>query len=331
MAEPLSAFVTRRRPDWSLLERLLDGLRNGRLHLEELSSLERLYRRAAADLSRAQVDYPGTDVCRFLNQLCGRAYAAVYRAPPLSASAVRRFYARTFPAAVQSTLRYTQLAAALLALGAVLGALTVALEPATAERLVGPGLLDFLERRSLWTDAALDVHTPAELASAIFLHNLQVSFSAFAAGLTLGIGTVLIVAYNGLFLGATLTASVQHGVGAGLLDFMSAHGPVELSVIAITAGGGLIIGHAMVDPGERPRAEHVRERARLAVQLVLGCAPFLVAIGVVEGFVSPGPLFPWPLKAAVGLSSGVGFWRYLLRALPGDDAPSRHGRHAGWQ
>jgi uncharacterized membrane protein SpoIIM required for sporulation len=312
VAESLSDFVTRRRPEWTRLEALLERLRARALHLEELTTLDALYRRAATDLAHAQATFPNTDVHRFLNQLCGRAYGAVYRAPPLSVASLRRFFAATFPAAARETLRYTLVAAGCMVLGILLGATTVALEPGGAQRLVSPELLDFIERRELWTDVALTSHTPSEMATGIFLNNLRVAFAAFAMGITGGIGTVLLVLYNGLFLGAVAAACFQHGLGLALLDFITAHGPVELSVICITGGAGLVIGHALIAPGERPRGAHLRERARLAVQLVLGCAPFLVAIGVVEGFVSPGTFFPWPLKALVGVASGAGFWRYLL-------------------
>jgi len=312
MAESLSDFVTRRRPDWTTLEALLERLRARSLHLDELTRLDALYRRAAADLAHAQAAFPNTDVHRFLNQLCGRAYGAIYRAPPVSVASLRRFFLTTFPAAVRETLGYTRVAIACMALGIVLGATTVALQPDGAQRLVPPELLDFIERRELWTDQALTSHTPSEMATQIFLNNLRVTFAAFGAGVTGGVGTVLLVLYNGLFLGAVAAACFQHGLGAALLDFITAHGPVELSVICITGGAGLVLGHALIAPGERRRGVHLRERARLAVQLVLGCAPFLVAIGVVEGFVSPGTFFPWPAKALVGLASGVGFWRYLL-------------------
>jgi uncharacterized membrane protein SpoIIM required for sporulation len=73
------------------------------------------------------------------------------------------------------------------------------------------------------------------------------------------------------------------------------------------------MGRAIIDPGERSRAVALRAHAQVAVQLILGSAPFMVLIGVVEGFVSPGPFFPWPLKLAVGVLSGFGFWRWLLR------------------
>jgi uncharacterized membrane protein SpoIIM required for sporulation len=90
---------------------------------------------------------------------------------------------------------------------------------------------------------------------------------------------------------------------------------VELSIIAISGAAGLLLAQALLAPGERPRSEVLKEKSRDAVRLVLGCAPFLVAIGVVEGFLSPGTFFPWWVKAPLGLGLGAGFWRYLLGRL----------------
>lgn len=312
LAVGLADFVTRRRPEWQRLGELLERLTARALGLDQLSTLDRLYRRASADLAHAQAAFPGTDVARSLNQLCGRAYGAIYRAPPLTAGSIRRFFAHDFPSAVQQTISYTLLSAGVLLLGVLLGATAVALEPGSAQRLVPPELLAFIERRELWTDVALTTHTPSEMATGIFLNNLRVSFAAFAAGVSAGFGTLLLLLYNGMFLGAVTSACVQHGVGEGIFSFIAAHGPVELSIISIAGGAGLVVGHAIIEPGERRRASFLRERARLAVRLVLGCAPFLVAIGIVEGFVSPGTFFAWPLKALVGVASFVGFWRYLL-------------------
>jgi uncharacterized membrane protein SpoIIM required for sporulation len=115
-------------------------------------------------------------------------------------------------------------------------------------------------------------------------------------------------------LGATSALCFREGLGVALLDFVSAHGPVELSIITIAGGAGLIVGHTLIDPGELPRAQALALRGREAVKLVLGCAPFLAAIGVVEGFVSPGSLFPTWAKASLGLTLGALFWVYLLRA-----------------
>ncbi|MDP1920792.1 MAG: stage II sporulation protein M, partial [Myxococcales bacterium] len=219
----------------------------------------------------------------------------------------------TFPAVARQTLGYTKVAAALLVLGAILGATTVWLSPGGADLILDPMLLDHIRRRELWTDQILEQLHPAEAAIAIFTNNLRVSFLAFAAGITAATGTVLMMVFNGLHIGAILACCAQNDVAGTMLSFMSAHGPVELSIIAMTGGAGLMIGHAMIEPGERPRGVVLRERATKAVQLVLGCSPFLVAIGIVEGFVSPGAFFPWPLKLLLGVATGFAFWRYLLR------------------
>ena len=81
MAEPLPAFVTRRKPDWTKLEETLARLHTGKVSLDEVSQLDRLYRRVAADLAVAQARYANTDVARFLNQLNATAYALEVRFP----------------------------------------------------------------------------------------------------------------------------------------------------------------------------------------------------------------------------------------------------------
>ncbi len=314
MAEPLPAFVARRRPEWTQLETMLSQQRAGRLTLADVGTLDALYRRASADLAVAQSAYAGTDVQRFLNQLCARAYGVIYRPRGAGLESLRRFYAQTFPRLVRETLAMTQLAAALLMFGIVVGAITVLLHPDGALMLVPAELRQVISRGEVWTDSILGPSTPSEVAVQIFLNNVRVMIVAFALGVTAGIGTVLIVLWNGVDIGALTAACFKGGVGPNILTFMAAHGPVELSLICISAGAGLHIGRAMIDPGERSRAVAVREHAQVAVQVLIGCAPFMVLIGVVEGFVSPGPFFPWPLKVVTGVFSGFGLWRWLLRS-----------------
>jgi len=311
--QPLPAFVKRRRPEWAQLEALLGRQRAGQLALAEIASLDRLYRRASADLAHAQAFFPATDVHRHLNQLCADAYRAIYRRRGDRLHAALDFYRRGFPRAVRDNLPFVGVAAALLALGVVLGVTTVLIEPGGADLLVSDTLAHVIRRRELWTDTALEGHTPFEMAAMIFTNNVRVMIAAFALGVTGGVGTVVVMLANGVTNGAVVAMCSQYGLAGGLLEFMAAHGPVELSVICIAGGAGLIIGHAMIVPQERPRGEVLRERASVAVQLVLGCAPFLVGIGFVEGFVSPGALFPWWAKLVLGLSLGFAFWSYLLK------------------
>ncbi len=306
----LGEFVARRQPQWTALGALLHRLAPGALKLDEIEQLGRLYRQASADLAQAQAFYSGTDVHRFLNQLCAQAYTEIYRTRVDRPAALRAFFAHQFPQVVREELRYVAWAAALMAVGMILGAMTVAIAPQGVALFVPEHLQSLVGQGRLWTDELGG--SSSAISVEILTHNLRVTFTAFALGITWGLGTVVTLVFNGLQVGALVAFTFQHGVGWRLLEFMAAHGPVELSVISLTGGSGLMMGHALIEPGERPRSEAMRERAGKAVRIVLGCAPFLALIGCVEGFISPGTLFPPVAKVVLGVGLGLGFWGYLL-------------------
>ncbi len=318
MAAPLPAFVARRRPDWESLQALLERQRAGTLKLAELRTLDTLYRRAAADLAHAQTFYPGTDAHRFLNQLCGQAYAAIYQPPRERLASTLAFFRHDFPRTLRAHGAFVAASAGLFLLGILLGAVVVLLEPRGAELLVPEHLRGYIARGEMWTDGILTVSPPNAVASGIATNNLTVTIVTFASGILLGLGTVFVLINNGVHLGSVAALCVHEGMGAKLFDFIAAHGPVELSIIVIAGGAGLMVGQALIDPGELPRGQALALRGREAVKLVLGCAPFLALIAVVEGFVSPGDFFPSWVKATLGLALGGFFWLYLLRAGRGE-------------
>lgn len=314
MAEPITAFVARRSPDWRALEALLSRLERSSLTLAEIEQLDLLYRRTSADLARAQASYRSTDATRYLNQLCARAYGGVYRPTPDRLGALKRFYAAELPRLVRTEWKAIAVSGGLMLLGVILGATTVALEPTGVALLVPDQIQETVARGQLWTDTIEGQSASSELAVRILTNNLQVTFQVFAFGLTFGVLTVVGLLANGLHIGALVTHCFQHGLGGGLLVFMAAHGPLELSIIAISGGAGLLLAQGLLLPGERSRAEALRAKGARAVRLVVGCAPILALTGVIEGFVSPGRLFPAPAKIALGLTLGCVFWLWLLRS-----------------
>src|SRR5213082_3380365 len=91
-------FVTRRRPEWDRLEKLLQRAgtsRVGGLLPTEVLSLAALYRRATADFARAKRDWPTEPVAGYLNGLVARGHAAVYRQGGNLGERTAVFYKRT--------------------------------------------------------------------------------------------------------------------------------------------------------------------------------------------------------------------------------------------
>ena len=85
-----------------------------------------------------------------------------------------------------------------------------------------------------------------------------------------------------------------------------------MSVIFLAGGCGLYMGDALLRPGLLSRKQALVQRARVSVQLILGCTPLLVVAGLIEGFISPSAL-PWPVKLTVGVGTGAALYWYWLR------------------
>jgi uncharacterized membrane protein SpoIIM required for sporulation len=312
MAEPLPAFVSRRRDRWQRLDELLKQMRRKALALDELEELDRLYRSTSSDLATAQSFYPESEAAVFLNQLCGRAYGFMYRRRLRPWQAIRDFYAREFPRLVWAERRLLRFAFLILTAGAVAGAVATLADPEVLGPLIPAPIRDAIDARSMWTDNILSAEPPLLLSSNLLTNNIGVALACFAGGITAGAITSTILFVNGLLLGGVITLCLERGLGFPFFSFVTAHGVVELSSLVIAGAAGFVLADALVNPGEAPRVEALRERGRHAVRIVLGTAPLFVAIGLIEGFVSPGNLYPGGLKIALGLAFGGVLWAYII-------------------
>jgi uncharacterized membrane protein SpoIIM required for sporulation len=153
--------------------------------------------------------------------------------------------------------------------------------------------------------------TQAALASSIFTNNIQVAFLTFAGGLTLGIATLAVLAYNGVLLGTLAGLTLHAGSFSVFVRYVVPHGLLELSCFSVAGAAGLRLAWAVIEPGVLPRAVALRAAARQAVLIALGTAPWLVVAGLTEGFVTPRGL---SLAAAlvVGVALGGAFWTALV-------------------
>jgi uncharacterized membrane protein SpoIIM required for sporulation len=310
----IDRFVARRRPGWERLERLVGRASRGThgLSADEIEELGRLYRRATSDLAVARRDFPDDPLAAYLEQLVARGHPAVYRRPRTDWRAPARFFATEFPRAFRESWRYTLVAFALFALPFAAAFAVTQVEPVNGRVIVSSRpFVEQVERGESW----LEIEEPERgmAASFIMTNNIRVAFLAFAGGVLLGVGTALVLLWNGLSIGAVAGLAVVNGLGPALGDFVAAHGGIELSVIFVAGGAGLRLGHALLAPGLLPRRQALNQAARRAVRLLFGCAPLLVVAGVLEGFVSPSALPTWA-KVAIGGGATAILYAYLLLA-----------------
>ena len=165
-------------------------------------------------------------------------------------------------------------------------------DPAFAYRLLGPRMMETIEQRKMWTESIVTVKPLA--SSGIMTNNLSVAFTTFAMGITAGIGTLWMIALNGLLIGVIGAATWKAGMAVQLWSFVAPHGVLELPAIFIAGGAGFEIARGMLFPGLLPRKLSLERAGGRAAQLLLGTIPLLIIAGVIEGFFSPS-------GAAVGM------------------------------
>jgi uncharacterized membrane protein SpoIIM required for sporulation len=312
---PIDRFINERKSAWERLEELLkslDRMTLRRLHREEVRELGRIYRRTASDLAIARAESRDPRLINYLNSLVIRAHGRIYRADAQGYGRIPRFFTRDFPVAFRRTWRYTATAFGVFMVFSLIAFFGTRHDPDFSEFAGIPsGFREVINQRTHWWE---DLNKANQVGSSqIFTNNIRVTFYAFALGAFFGLGTLYVLAFNGAMVGAILALTYRAGFGNDLATFMVGHGVIELSCIFISGGAGLLIGTALLMPGDLSRGDALKSRGMEAVRLIIGCVPLLVIAGIIEGFISPQPISPF-IKISIGVITGIAMYSYLLLA-----------------
>ncbi len=133
--------------------------------------------------------------------------------------------------------RSTLFATALFALALAGGILAVRQDPAFGQQLLA-GFRDQVAGQIL-SDA------PWELFLKIFLNNLVACIALFLGGASFGLVPLLVIASNGLVIGAIIeTVRGEKGI-AFILAGILPHGVLEIPAVLVSAGLGLLLAEAL--------------------------------------------------------------------------------------
>jgi uncharacterized membrane protein SpoIIM required for sporulation len=151
------------------------------------------------------------------------------------------------------------------------------------------------------------------VSSTIIANNIQVTFLAFGLGLTAGIGTTVLLIFNGIHLGSVAGWMTLHGKQRALWGWIMPHGGTELLAIALAGAAGYLLAAAIVAPGLVRRSTALKNIGSDALTIELGCMVMLVIAGLIEGFVSPSAI-DYPSRIVV-LGASLALWAiYFLSA-----------------
>jgi uncharacterized membrane protein SpoIIM required for sporulation len=328
----LPRFLAQGRPVWAELEGMLDKMDADpgyTLPFDDLRRFYHLYQRVSADLARLHTFASKPEICGYLEVLTARAYAEIHETRRADSKLnLWRWLTHGFPRVFRRHLRAFQLAFAITMAGAVFGAGAVAVDK-DAKAAIMPGQFGHLlgdpakrvhEEESQKTDRFKHVH--ATFAASLMQNNIRVSIMLLAMGMTFGLGTVLLLFYNGVILGAVMLDYIRAGQTAFLLGWLLPHGVIELPATMIAGQAGLLIGKALLGGrGRTTMKMRFRALGPDLVTLIGGVAAMLVWAGIIEGTFSQihQPVIPYAAKIAFGISELILLTWFLRRRLPEDE------------
>jgi len=321
----LQRFITSERSCWNELDKMLGRLEaepNARMKLEELQRFHELSQRTAASLAKLTTFSSEPETRRYLESLIARAYGEIHetrekrrRILPL------RWFFQTLPQTFRRHIRAFSLSLAITLAGCVFGGFATAFDPDSRHVTMpfGHDQLRPSERVQQEESRAEDRLAGQKTSFSAFLmtHNIQVSIFTFALGMTWGVGTILMLFYNGIGLGAISVDYAADGQTRFLLGWLMPHGVIEIPAILIAGQAGLALALGLIGWGKRaPMGTRLREVSHDVVTLSFGFGLLLVWAGFVEAFLSQyhEPIVPYDAKIAFGAIELVLLCLYLAKS-----------------
>jgi uncharacterized RDD family membrane protein YckC/uncharacterized membrane protein SpoIIM required for sporulation len=277
------------------------------LAAEELPDFAARYREVAADLARLRTYRADPATIRRVEQLVAAGHNALYRDAERGFGRFWRIVARECPAAVVEARAYVLVAFLAFAVPAAIGFRLLRESPAIAAEVL-PDVM--LERAEVGADrqargsrfVEVEGSGRAIAASGIIANNVRVAFYCLAGGVFLGVGSLVLLAFNGLQIGASAGHFANAGLLAYLLEFIMGHGALELFAIWVAGAAGFLLGKAVVAPGRLARSDALVLAGRRAVRMIGAAVVCLLVAGIIEGFVSTSAL-DWAGRIAASAAS----------------------------
>ena len=306
-------FIANERPYWNELDALLGQLERDALAKLELGQVKRfhyLYQRTSADLAKVSDFAAETEIRRYLEALVARAYAEIHGVNQKQ----RRFHPvhwffSTFPQTFRRHIRAFWLSVAVTLLGAFLGAALIAADRDAKDVLLMP----FSHLRGDPSERVTEEEgiegdrlagQKSRFSAYLMTHNIRVSIVTFALGISWGIGTMIMLFYNGIILGSVIADYILAGESTFLIGWLLPHGAIEIPAILLAGQAGLVLAGALIGWGQRT---NFTARLKLVgndlATLIFGLALMLVWAGFVEAFLSQyhEPIIPYSIKIGFGV------------------------------
>src|SRR5487761_1241987 len=311
-------FLQSRRDNWRELEQLCLLLENRRPKSLGPPTIERfgaLYRAVCADLALADAHQLPPNTVNYLHQLVGRAHNQLYPSRSFNFDAWTHELLFAIP---QRLFRDNSVRLAFVVFwGTFLAAMASAyLSPKFTEEVVGKETMHAMQEMYDQPIAGRAEQMNSLMAGFYVSHNAGIGLECFAAGLVLGVGGLFITVANAAQLGTVFGHMATLPQRTNFFQFVTAHGPFELTAIVLASAAGMRLGFSMIDTRGLTRAASLRLASKEAVTSVCFSVILFCLAAFIEGYISPSAL-PYAVKASVAvLSTSLLLFYFVILGYP---------------
>ena len=300
-----AAFVKRNSGKWAEIEQ------NSTTDPDELTAR---YVALTDDLSYARTFYPNANVTRYLNGMAAQMHRGLMQNKREERGRFVSFWTRELPTLFYHSHRLLAVSAIFFGVACLIGWISAINDPTFVRLILGDDYVN-MTLENIKKGNPMDVYGHSDQASMFFsitLNNIGVSFRAFVAGVMASVGTLALLFYNGIMLGAFEAFFYERGLLLNSMLKIWIHGTLEISAIVIAGCAGLTMGNSLLFPGTFTRMESFRRGAKQGLKIVIGLVPVFIMAGFLESFVTRLTLPPVVSLLIIGLSAAFIIWYFII-------------------
>ena len=253
------------------------------------------------DLSYASTFYPDTDTESYLHGLTRNKFLHLYKNSKLGRNSFRDFWFHEIPDLIAIHRKEMILSLILFVVAAFIGAFSAAHDVNFVRLILGDEYLNLTLKNIEKGDPMAIYKTMGAAESFLFItiNNIKVAFMAFVLGVFFSAGTVMIIMSNGIMIGAFQYFFYQKGLLITSVLSVWIHGTIEITLVIIAGGAGIVMGNSLLMPGSFPRGYSFRKGAAAGVKIAVSLVPFFIIAGFLEGFVTRHTFMPAWISIAI--------------------------------
>ncbi|MBI1224891.1 MAG: hypothetical protein GC192_06605 [Bacteroidetes bacterium] len=277
-----TTFIEQNQKKWQEFEHLLEG------QVYDPEKLNELFVQVTDDLSYARTFYPNRSVRVYLNGLSQKIFFNIYKNKKSRRSNFIEFWTEDLPRLIYDARFDLRISLFIFSLAMIIGMLSCWAEPDFLKTILGADYVQMTEANIKSGDPMAVYKEAGEfnMFLGITLNNILVAFRTFILGIIYGIGTIGMLIYNGVMLGAFQFFFIEKGLFRESFLAVWLHGSFEISSIVIAGAAGLTMGRGLVFPGTFTRERSFQLAARRGLSLMVGVVPLFIFAGFTESYLT---------------------------------------------